>query len=80
MAAELASKKLRFFKKLGNTQNPKKKSLSVNFNHALFSLSSIHDDLVMQAFVWFSMGSGSEQSSLARSGTARSSSALHMQI
>jgi len=26
--------------------------VSVNFRHAVFSLLSTHDDLVMQAFVW----------------------------
>jgi hypothetical protein len=36
----------------------KRKTVSVNLNHALFSLLSTHDDLAMQAFfllhrVWF---------------------------
>jgi hypothetical protein len=31
---------------------PKKKTLSVNFTHVLFSLLFTHDDLVMKAFVW----------------------------
>jgi hypothetical protein len=42
-------------KKLDHGQNPKKKLVSVNFSHALFSLLSTHDDLVMQAFVWLPM-------------------------
>jgi hypothetical protein len=29
--------------------------VSVNFSHALFSLLSTRDDLVMLAFVWFRM-------------------------
>jgi len=31
---------------------PKKKTVSVNFSHAVFSLLFIHDNLVMQALVW----------------------------
>jgi len=29
--------------------------VSVKFSHALFSLLSTHDDLVIQAFVWLHM-------------------------
>jgi hypothetical protein len=29
--------------------------VSVNFSHAVFCLLSTHDDLVMQAFIWFRM-------------------------
>lgn len=34
---------------------PKRKSVSVNFGCALFSLLVIHDDLVMQGLVWLRM-------------------------
>jgi hypothetical protein len=34
---------------------PKKKTLSVNFTCALFSLLFTHDDLVMQVCVWLHM-------------------------
>jgi hypothetical protein len=45
-----------FFKKSDNGHKvPKKKSVSVNFTHALFSLLFTHDDLVMQALFWLSM-------------------------
>jgi hypothetical protein len=31
---------------------PKKKNVSVNFSHALFSVLCTHDDLAMQGLVW----------------------------
>jgi hypothetical protein len=34
---------------------PKKKSVSVNFSHPLFSLLFTYDDLVMHALFWLSM-------------------------
>ena len=51
---ELAFKMLYFFKKLDDGEE--KKTVSVNFSHALFSLLSTHDNLVMtQALVWVCM-------------------------
>jgi hypothetical protein len=56
MEAQLASETSScYFKKLDDGQSPKKKTLSVNFSHAMFSLLSTHDNLVMQALVWIHM-------------------------
>jgi len=56
MTTELHSEMLYFFKKSDDGHKvPKKKTVSVNFSHALFSLFFTHDDLVMQALFWLSM-------------------------
>jgi len=54
---ESVSKVLGFFKELDYGQSKKKggSTIAVNFSHALFSLLSTHDDLVMEALVWFHM-------------------------
>jgi len=41
-----------FIKKLYNAQHPKKKVVSVNFSHAVFSLLSKRED--WQCRLWFS--------------------------
>jgi len=53
---------LGFFKELdygqskrGGGERAQRGAISVNFRQALFSLLSTHDDLVMQALVWFHM-------------------------
>jgi hypothetical protein len=43
--------KMCFFKKLDDGQS-RKKDVSVNFSHALFSLLSTHDNLSMQTLGW----------------------------
>jgi hypothetical protein len=51
MDKELASETSYLFKKLYNGQSPKKKTVSFNFSHGLFSPLCAQDGLVMQALV-----------------------------